>query len=351
MTDGGTRPGPWTRAGRRLRDPKVLLGFGVTAIAVWFAVRGLDFRKLGEILAGTDLPILLGLSIPAQLLMLWSRALRWGHLTRGLTDVTQGTMFRGTAVGFMANNLFPLRMGEFVRAWFVAREVGASRAAIFGTVIVERIVDAAIVGGMAAALVGLGGAAAAGLDGRAVLIPLLALALVPLAGVVALRAAPERGIDLVTRATGRLLPARWSTQLRSVFENLVEGLRGLRGANSFAWVVFHSLFIWVVISPVPVLAALWALEIDLGPPERTVAAVYALLVWVGVAVAIPSAPGFFGSYHAACWVALAPFGVPKEEAIALGTVAHGVFWLTTTGVGLVVLRSRHISPREIDEVV
>jgi uncharacterized protein (TIRG00374 family) len=345
------KPGALGRAARRLRDPRVLIGFAITGVALWFALRGVDFRKLGGILAGTNLWILLGLSVPAYLAMLWSRGLRWGHLTRGLTDVDERTMFRGVAVGFMANNLFPLRMGEFVRAWYVAREVGASRAAIFGTVIVERIIDAAIVAGMAAMLLGLGGAAAAGVDARAVLAPVVTLALVPLAGVVALRVAPERCIDFGTRWAGLLLPARWSAVLRDVLENLVEGLRGLRGRHAFVWVVFHSLLIWAVISAVPVVAALWALDIDLGPPERTVLAVYSLLVWVGVAVAIPSAPGFFGPYHAACWFALAPFGVPKEQAIALGTLAHGVFWLTTTGVGLLVLRSRHISPVEIDEVV
>ena len=339
------------RAGRRLRDPRVLLGFSITAVAFWFVLRDVDFQELGGILAGTDLWILLGLSIPAHVAMLWFRGLRWGHLTRGLTKIGQGTMFRGVAVGFMANNLFPLRMGELVRAWYVAREVGASRAAVFGTVIVERIVDAAIVAGMAALLLGLGGAAAAGLDARAVLAPVLALALVPLAGVVTLRSAPKRTIDFVTRWTSRILPVRWSEGLRQALENLVVGLRGLQSRADFGWVVFHSLVIWILVSVVPLAAALWALDIDVGPPERTLVAVYSLLMWVGVAVAIPSAPGFFGPYHAACWVALAPFGVAKEQAIALGTLAHGVFWLTTTGVGLAVLRSRHISPAEIDEVV
>jgi len=343
--------GALVRAGRRLRDPRVLLGFGITAVALWFALRGLDFRKVAGILAGTDLWILLGLSIPAHLTMLWLRGLRWGHLTRGLTDVGHGTMFRGVAVGFMANNLFPLRMGEFVRAWYVAREVGVSRAAIFGTVIVERIVDAAIVAGMGAVLIGLGGAAAAGLDARAVLAPVVALALVPLAGVIAFRVAPERCIDFSTRWAMVLLPERWSERLRDVLENLVEGLRGMQGGSAFTWVVIYSLLIWTVISVVPNLAAFWALDIDVGPPARMMMAVYALLMWVGVAVAIPSAPGFFGPYHAACWVALAPFGVAKEQAIAFGTLSHGVFWLTTTAVGLLVLRSRHISPVEIDEVV
>jgi hypothetical protein len=32
--------------------------------------------------------------------------------------------------------------------------------------------------------------------------------------------------------------------------------------------------------------------------------------------------------------------VPKEAAIALGTLSHAVFWLTVTTTGLVVLRFR-----------
>jgi uncharacterized protein (TIRG00374 family) len=338
------------RAGRRLRDPRVLLGFAITGVAFWFALRGLDLRELAKIIASADLVILLSLSVPAHLVMLWLRGLRWGHLTRGLSDVSDGTMFRGVAVGFMANNLFPLRMGELVRAWYVAREVGASRAAVFGTVIVERIVDAAIVAGMAAIILGLGGAAAAGIDSQAVLVPVVALALVPLSFVVALRVAPDRCIDIGTRVAAALLPEHWSGRVREVLENLVVGLRGLRGRGPVVWVIIHSVLIWGVVSVVPFLAALWALDIDVGPPERTLAAAYATLMWIGVAVAVPSAPGFFGPYHAACWVALAPFGVPKEQAIALGTLAHAVFWLTTTGLGVAVLRSRHISAVEIDEV-
>ena len=41
----------------------------------------------------------------------------------------------------MANNIFPLRMGEVVRSWYLARETGASAAALFGTVILERVID------------------------------------------------------------------------------------------------------------------------------------------------------------------------------------------------------------------
>jgi hypothetical protein len=42
--------------------------------------------------------------------------------------------------------------------------------------------------------------------------------------------------------------------------------------------------------------------------------------------------------------------VQKEVAIALGTLAHGVFWLTTTLCGLLVMRSRATPLPDLDEV-
>jgi uncharacterized membrane protein YbhN (UPF0104 family) len=68
-----------------------------------------------------------------------------------------------------------------------------------------------------------------------------------------------------------------------------------------------------------------------------------------MAVAIPSAPGFFGTYHAACRLALEPLGVAPEDAVALGTLLHGVFWVTLTLLGLAVLRSRRTSWGELEQ--
>jgi uncharacterized protein (TIRG00374 family) len=288
--------------------------------------------------------------VPTHLANLWFRALRWRHLTDAVRPIERGTLFRGQAIGFMANNVFPLRIGEVLRAWYVARETGASRAAIFGTVIVERVVDALVVLVLAAIVLGFGGARAAGLKASTVLLPLLALALAPLGFVLVLRVAPGRTLAVGARIWRKVLSESSAARVEHVLRQLAEGLKGLRGGVSLAWVVFYSLLLWLVIAVIPFAATLWALHIDVGSFGRELLACYALLMWVGAAVAIPSAPGFFGPYHAACWFALDPFGVPKEQAIALGTLAHGVFWITTTATGLVVLRVRPTPLPDLGEV-
>jgi hypothetical protein len=203
------------------------------------------------------------------------------------------------------------------------------------------LIDAAVVLSLAALVLGSRGAAATGLDLRAVLPPLAALVAVPVVFIVALRVAPKQTVALGRRISAPVLPRRWKDRFEQLLRQLAEGLGGLRGRHSLIWVTIHTVNLWLLISIVPFAAALLALGIDLGGPVQVLTASYNLLIWVGAAVALPSAPGFFGPYHAACWMALQPLGVPKEAAVALGTLCHAVFWITVTATGLVVLRFRN----------
>src|SRR5204862_5789578 len=52
-----------------------------------------------------------------------------------------GRLYSATMIGFMANNLLPLRLGEFVRARALGRRENLSKTTVFATVVVERVVD------------------------------------------------------------------------------------------------------------------------------------------------------------------------------------------------------------------
>jgi uncharacterized membrane protein YbhN (UPF0104 family) len=134
-----------------------------------------------------------------------------------------------------------------------------------------------------------------------------------------------------------LSPAR-SERLAAVTASLAAGVAALRGRGDLARVAFSTTLIWLVAAVIPFWAAFLALSLDLGGAAGELRAALITLVWVGAAVALPSAPGFFGTYHAACVVALTPLGVSREQALAVGTLAHAVFWLSTTALGLVALR-------------
>ncbi len=328
-------------------DPRVWLGLAITLAFLWLALRDVSFREVMRAIARADWGVLLAFSIPPYLLAVYSRALRWRHLTNPLQAIGTGPLYRAVAVGFMANNLFPLRMGEVVRAWYLARETGASTAALFGTVILERVIDtvaviALVLGGLAVL-----GADRGGLMARAAL-ALLPVAVAPIAALALLRAAPERTLRLVGVLL-RPFPARVGELADHHLRRFAEGLGALRGGAHLFWIAFHSVVIWLLWSPLPFVGGFLALELQFESAGQLLLAAWLTLAAIGVAVALPSAPGFFGPYQLACRLALEPFGVDDATAVALGILFNVVFWVTLTALGLAVLRGRRTSLGELED--
>ncbi len=329
-----------------MRDYRVWLGLAITVLFGWFAIRDVDLGLVVAVIRQANWLLLVGLSVPSYLAVVQLRAVRWRHLTDPIQPIEVRPLFRATAVGFMVNNIFPLRVGEVIRPWYLSREVGAPSAALFGTVILERVIDTIMVIGLATFAIALRGAGEGGVLGQ-VAIALIPVAVAPLLGLIVLRAAPQ-WIVRVASWLLRPFPARFGSYAVEVLGRFSAGLGALKGGSHLFWIAFHSIVVWFVASTIPILAGFWALGIDFGSPYETLVAAWVTLAAVGMAVAIPSAPGFFGTYHAACKLALEPFGVTPETAVALGTLLHAVFWVTLTLLGLAALRSRKTSWKDLE---
>lgn len=349
MNAAGATP---TRASRRKgwRNPWLWLGLAVSIGSLWWAFRDVDLAEVAHHVARANWALLLGVSIPSQTASVYLRALRWRHLTDPIAPIQTAPLFRATAVGFMANNVFPLRIGELLRAYYLARETNTDAAAILATVLLERVIDTVTFVLLAALLVAVMGAGAGPSPEMLMLgIPALLLAaVVPLAGMLALRLAPETLIGLAGRFGGLVLPQASVERLKLLLRRFSEGLGSIRGGSHLFWIALHSVLIWFLFSMLPFAAAIDAMGIELGSLRRSLEAAYATLVAVGLAVSLPSAPGFFGLYHTACRIALGLFGVPWDQAVALGTVAHLTFWTSMTLLGLACLRFGRTSLQTVE---
>ena len=329
-----------TRRRPAWRSPIVWFGVIVTVVSLWYTLRGVPLGEVATHVRGANWRLLLAVALPANLVALWIRALRWRHLTDPIMPIATGPLFRATAVGFMANNIYPARAGEFVRAWYLGRETGADAAAVLATVVVERVIDSATFLPILAGTAWVVGTKSPALENAfEVGVPILVVvALLPLLLVIGLRVAPELAIRTFRAVAGRFLSARVTERAEELLRRFAEGLGSLRGGVHLFWIAWHSIVLWMVASVVPFVIGLYAMGIDLGSFTRNLEAAYTMLAFVGLAVALPSVPGFFGLYHGACTMALAVFGVPKDESVALGTVLHLTFWSSVTLLGLAVLR-------------
>jgi uncharacterized protein (TIRG00374 family) len=331
----------------RHRDWRVWAGLAVTVFCVWIAVRGIPMAEVARAIRDANFWPLVLCSAPFYVAAIWYRALRWRHLTNAIAPMSRGVLFRSTALGFMANNLLPLRIGEFIRSWTLAKETRTSLSAVVGTIVLERVIDVASVLLLAfAALTYVGKSSAVGgvlAQGSNLLVP---IALAPLAALIVMRSAPDFTIRVVHRVLAPF-PDRIAESSERVLRSFMQGLGALKGGSHLFWIVFHSAMIWLVTSTGPMLVAIWAFDLDLGNWLDTLFASWILLGAVGVAVAIPSAPGFIGPYQLAFVTVLVRFGVDKPTALAMGVLAWIAFWVTLTLQGLVVLRSTHTSLSEL----
>ena len=119
---------------------KLLAGIIVSGLLLFFAARNVDIQKLWEVLKNVNYWYFL-LVLFLTMLYMWIRAYRWHFLLRPVKRIPYSSLFSATMIGFMANNLFPARLGELVRAMAIGRKAQISRSVSFATIVFERVLD------------------------------------------------------------------------------------------------------------------------------------------------------------------------------------------------------------------
>ncbi len=131
-TCGGQSPGMSRR--------RIILGFAVSAFFLFFALRGQDYAAIREAFSQVTYWYLIP-ALGLYFLGLLVRAYRWSVLLRPVEQVSPRTLVGINAVGLMANNVLPLRTGEFVRAYALSQKTTVTKSTAMATIAVERIFD------------------------------------------------------------------------------------------------------------------------------------------------------------------------------------------------------------------
>ena len=315
-------------AGRRWVS---LLGLSIAAFLIWWLFRNEDPAEVWKHVRTAD-PWLLLLAVAVTTATFPVRAIRWRYL---LAPVQPGSPFRSrfaaVCIGFMANNLLPARAGEIARAYSYGRLESVSAATAFATVVVERFLDGVAIlllllvalsspgfpsGALPEALVtGMRGLSL-GLAGALVLASLMLIF-------------PNGTLDIVKRLSGPLLPSGVARALASFTENTLAGLASLRG-----WRLVLPAFGWSLVVSLLQSLSFWtgffAFGIDLP-----FSAALLTNATVAFAIAIPSAPGFVGSFHAGVMLALTGvYGVVGAPALGFAFGWHFGSFFPVTFMGL-----------------
>jgi len=308
---------------------QILVGCGVSASMLYIAFRDVDGAQLKEsFLQIAWWPIVPFIAV--FLMHFYFRSLRW----RFLLPETQGPapslrkLFDSIILGNLASFLLPFRLGEFIRPLVLCRWTEYSFASAFISVIIERFFDLSavlisffILVHMLPDLPSWLNLAAYSLGGMAI-----ALLLFLVGGCLA-----PRPISKVVAVCASMLPPALEKFVVNFTNDLLKGAAVIKTPKRLAGVVFLTAGVWVT-TYLQFNALLFIFDLN-----HSILLAVTLGVFVALAVALPSAPGFVGVFQVGCVAATSLFAYPTAAAQVYSLVVHALTFIMLIVIGFWLL--------------
>jgi uncharacterized protein (TIRG00374 family) len=329
---------------KRLLDWKAALGIAISAAGLYWVFRNQSLSDIVGEVRKAD-PVYFTLATICATAVFWIRAWRWKAL---IDPIRTGTSFRSrfgaTTIGFMGNNLFPARVGEFMRPLALSRQEKLPVVSCFTSIVLERMLDGLTVItmlfiSMTLKLPSLQGAEEHASHARLIGAVMLTVVLVFVAFVMW----PATAAKVIERAV-RPLPARAQHHVMNAFEAFLKGASALRNPVFLARAGSWSIFLWLINA----LGFWFAFKAFSLPYSFNAALFFQGLLVVGVAV--PSGPGFFGVYEWwASTVLVTMWGANAVTANAFAVAYHIAGYIPVTVIGLYYAHQFGISAKDAAE--
>jgi len=312
---------------------RIWIGVAISVLFIYLAFRKVDWDSLKNALARANYFYLIPI-VAITFLTYGIRAWRWKYMLIRIKAISLYSLFVATVIGFMANNILPARMGEFVRAYALGRKEGLGTSLSLATVVVERIFDVFSLLLCALLILPM-------LSPQKLLLYLLLLVnVLSLAVVILLKLKTPTLLRLIRSAMFRF-PPKWADRVVGALDSFSSGLRILESWKDVLIALVLSIALWGTVAATIYLAIL-SFGIDVPPVAPMVVMVVLML-----GLMVPSSPGFVGTFqYFASW-GLLTFGVPESKALSFSIVYHASQHLPITALGLFYLWRGGLSFREI----
>ena len=288
-----------------------IAGSALGAIFLYFTFRDIPLNDLKNGISEMKLIYL----IPATALVLMTqvvRALRFGVILGPFCHLGVKSLWDLMNIWAGANMVIPARLAELVRPYLLIRN-GASFSSSLGAVMVERFFDLtgllALLGVVLWRSPHLSSSYA--MFGKVLLAVLVCCYFVVLL-ILARREAAQEIIDKIVS----VLPQRIASLLSRVVSHLIEGMGIMASLPRALLILAYSIVLWILFSSI---TFMFLLAFSIDAPFLVAVTIQVLMA---LGVAMPTAPGFIGTFHAVGRYALALFSVNAVVAVSFATVYH-----------------------------
>ena len=326
-----------------LRSKRFWLGILVSAVFLGLFLYGIDYPSTGDALRNANYIYV----IPAVLIYfgsLFFRTFRWQFLIKHMRSVPIGRLYPVVVVGYMANNLLPVRMGEVARSYYLGQREKVSATSTLATIAIERVFDGLTL--IFFVLVvwpflpleelvkdDFGDLEILKLMGGVAIIAVFAIAIILF---VAIAVRPNLGRRL-TSLILMAVPQRFRGTVGQLCELFIGGLESLRSPRKLLIIFVMSLPVWLLEAFMYYLMT-FAFDLDASFSLIMVTTATSNLI-----ATIPATSGGIGTFEWATKVTLVSFGINTEASVAYATALHLALWLPVVMAGLLHLWFQHRS--------
>lgn len=326
-----------------MRSWRFLLGILISGVFLVYAFRGQDYGAIVDSLKGVRYWLL----IPALGLYFCGvvvRTYRWSILLSPMKKISIRNLLPITVIGFMANNVLPLRTGEVVRSYVLNKNYGVKKTAALTTIAVERIFDGITMVGFI-----LVAAITINLTNELQHVVKLASVLFAIAVIGLAIATFARDLRETLLQFGlRFVPMAVRGKIESLAESFFSGLESLRSPKLMGAVALSSILAWGFEA-----SMYWVVAVAFGADVRAIMGFSETLLTTGIAnlaTLVPSSPGYVGPFEAGVKTVLnGALGIDAAESLSYAIVVHACLWFPITVWGAIEWSRMHLSMKAVRE--
>ena len=291
------------------KNPKAITGIVISLAGIYWAFKDFNFMDFKRSIQQIDSVYFLFATIFLWG-SVWLRGLRWKWLFKEASSPSVSSLYRAELIGYFGNNVLPLRLGELLRTYIVGKENNFSKSFVFGTVVLERLMDM-----LALTFFGI------------ILLFLYPFEEEWISDYLLKGGAVILIIILTLTILSRFKPNNTDNKFLSILNQILDGLLSIRKQRVIP-VVISSILIWSIYL-LDVYFIQRAFQFNLSWTQTL-----AILVISSLVLSIPSAPGMIGTFHAAVkytMVDLFAFTPNEGNSFAILMHAYGYILFTLLG--------------------
>ncbi len=300
---------------------KVVLLISLTFFFLFLAFRGNDFDELFTVLKNANYLLAITGALVGLFAGGYFRALRWRYFLNPLKEnIGIEILFSSMMIGYMMNSIIP-RTGEVYRPILLANKEKISRAAAFGTIVVERVFD------ILTLLVSFGicliyfkqklSAAFDGYDLEEISLYVSLVTMLFIALIVLIIFNLEKSEKIIERVTKKILPEKYQQKIHNIFISMINGFLFIKYPRYYLQIIILSMLVWLSYA-FSTFLTLKAFNINLEFFDANL-----VLTMTAFATTIPLPANSAGVFH---WFSTGTlvnvYGIDRETAFGFSTVNH-----------------------------